>query len=417
MARFSYDAIDRRGARIQGELDAPSRGDAFRQLGSQRLQPIRLELAENSAKNGSKTLRSRSTADAESLPRNIRLSRNQVILFTDELSELLDAGLQIESALRVMAERKELSRLKTLAAVLRRSVREGRPLSAALRSTSPSFGAVYCNLVAAGEMSGSLPQLLKRQAAFLVAIDEIQKKVVAALIYPALIAVLGIGLVFLFMTYLVPQMTILFEKTGRDLPFVTRVLVDVSGFFLQYWWALLLGMVVAILAAWRFVRSPYGRRWWDRTQLRLPLIGPLLRGRFFAQFAQTLANLIANGVPLLSALRLITDATQNKHWHGALAKITDSVGEGISFSRSLQRAGDFPSLFIDMVIVGEQTGDLARALGKSGAKFDKELTLRIERLTALIQPVVILIMAGMVGLVAYSIINGIFDAVSGLQVR
>jgi type II secretory pathway component PulF len=417
MARFSYDAIDRRGARIQGELDAPSRGDAFRQLGSQRLQPLRLELAENSSKNGSKNSHSRSAAESDNLPTNIRLSRSQVILFTDELSELLDAGLQIESALRVMAERKEVSRLKTLAAVLRRSVREGRPLSAALRSTSPSFGAVYCNLVAAGEMSGSLPQLLKRQAAFLVAIDEIQKKVVAALIYPALIAVLGIGLVFLFMTYLVPQMTILFEKTGKDLPFVTRMLVDVSGFFSHYWWALLLGIAVSILAAWRFVRSPYGRRWWDRTQLRLPLIGPLLRGRFFAQFAQTLANLVTNGVPLLSALRLITDATLNKHWHGALSKITDSVGEGISFSRSLQRAGDFPSLFVDMVIVGEQTGDLARALAKSAAKFDKELTLRIERLTALIQPVVILVMAGMVGLVAYSIINGIFDAVSGLQVR
>jgi type II secretory pathway component PulF len=417
MARFSYDAIDRRGARIQGELDAPSRGDAFRQLGSQRLQPLRLELAENGNKNGSKNAHSRSAAESDPLPTNLRLSRSQVILFTDELSELLDAGLQIESALRVMADRKELSRLKTLAAVLRRCVREGRPLSAALRSTSPSFGAVYCNLVAAGEMSGSLPQLLKRQAVFLVAIDEIQKKVVAALIYPALIAVLGIGLVFLFMTYLVPQMTILFEKTGKDLPFVTRMLVDVSGFFSQYWWALLLGIAVLILGAWRFVRSAYGRRWWDRTQLRLPLIGPLLRGRFFAQFAQTLANLVANGVPLLSALRLITDATVNKHWHGALSKITDSVGEGISFSRSLQRAGDFPSLFVDMVIVGEQTGDMARALAKSGAKFDKELTLRIERLTALVQPVVILVMAGMVGLVAYSIINGIFDAVSGLQVR
>ncbi|MBV8587651.1 MAG: type II secretion system F family protein [Verrucomicrobia bacterium] len=417
MARFSYDAIDRRGARIQGELDAPTRSDAFRQLGTQRLQPLRLELAENGSKNGSKNSHARSAAESDNLPTNIRLSRSQVILFTDELSELLDAGLQIESALRVMADRKELSRLKTLAAVLRRSVREGRPLSAALRSTSPSFGAVYCNLVAAGEMSGSLPQLLKRQAAFLVAIDEIQKKVVAALIYPALIAVLGIGLVFLFMTYLVPQMTILFEKTGKELPFVTRMLVDVSGFFSQYWWALLLGIGVVILAAWRFVKSPYGRRWWDRTQLRLPLIGPLLRGRFFAQFAQTLANLVTNGVPLLSALRLITDATLNKHWHTALAKITDSVGEGISFSRSLQRAGDFPSLFVDMVIVGEQTGDLARALAKSAAKFDKELTLRIERLTALIQPVVILVMAGMVGLVAYSIINGIFDAVSGLQVR
>jgi type II secretory pathway component PulF len=141
----------------------------------------------------------------------------------------------------------------------------------------------------------------------------------------------------------------------------------------------------------------------------------VLRGRFYAQFAQTLANLVQNGLPLLNGLQLVRGGTGNEHWQTLIQKVTDYVGEGGSFSRGLEKLTDFPAMFVDMVAVGEQTGDLAKALDKVGQKYDKELNLKIQRLTALIQPVVIFLMAGMVGIIAYSIINGIFDAVSGLQ--
>jgi type II secretory pathway component PulF len=414
MARFVYEAMSRNGQRISGQMEAQSRAEVFRKLDRERLQPI--SLVQQDGNGGVLPDQKRQVSEAKPAG-PIRLSRTQIILFTEEMSDLLDAGLQLEPALRVMEERKELSSLKTMASALRQDVREGSSLSSALRHVSPSFGDLFCNLVSAGEISGSLPQLLKRQATFLVTIDDLQKKVVSALIYPSMIFVLGIGLIFLFMTYLVPQLTVLFDKTGKELPLLTRLLINTSSFLSHYWWAILAGVAAVVVAFSQYIRTSGGKKWWHRTQLRLPLFGAVLKGRFYAQFSQTMANLIGNGIPLLTALRLMNSATANVHLRGLMEKVVDMVGEGGSLSRALQRVGEFPPLFIDMVSVGEQTGDLAKALDKVGRRYDKELNIRIQRLTSLVQPVVILVMACMVGLIAYSIINGIFDAISGLNTR
>jgi type II secretory pathway component PulF len=411
MAVFSYQAVRRDGRRVSGQVEAQSRTEAFRQLDRDSLQPISLE-----QKEGAETRASRTPEVSEALPtRNIRLTGSQIILFTEEMSDLLDAGLQLEPALRLMEERKELSGIKAVASALRQQVREGSSLSNALRLVSPSFGDLFCNLVTAGELSGSLPQLLRRQATFLVSMDDLRKKVVSALIYPSMIFFLGIGLIFLFMTYLVPQLTSLFQKTGKDLPLLTKILVQTSDFFSHYWWAMIGGFAATVFGFFQLIRTPSGRAWWHTTQLRLPLFGSVLRGRYYAQFSQTMANLIANGIPLLNSLRLMITATGNVHLRSMTEKIVEMVGEGGSLSRALQRVGEFPPLFIDMIAVGEQTGDLAQALERIGRRYDKELNISIQRLTSLIQPVVILVMAAMVGLIAYSIINGIFDAISGLR--
>ena len=412
MALFAYQAVGKNGQRVSGEVEAQSRAEAFHKLDRDRLQPISLVQKGGAESNGSTLPKDE---DSGRVLRNIRLSQAQIILFTEEMSDLLDAGLQLEPALRVMESRKELSSLKAVASALRQQVREGISLSHALRVVSPSFSDLFCNLVAAGEISGSLPELLRRQSVFLVAIDDLRKKVVSALIYPSMIFVLGIGLIFLFMTYLVPQLTTLFQKTGKDLPLLTRLLVQTSDLFSHYWWAIIGGVAAIVAGFLQLIRTGSGRRWWHRVQLHLPLFGSVLLGRFYAQFAQTLANLIANGIPLLNGLRLMNAATGNVHLRSLMEKVVDIVGEGGSLSRALQRVGEFPPMFIDMIGVGEQTGDLARALEKIAHRYDKELNIKIQRLTALVQPVVILVMAGMVGLIAYSIINGIFDAVSGLR--
>ena len=411
MALFSYQAVRRDGGRVAGQVEAQSRTEAFRKLDRESLQPISLVQQEGVETNGA-----RAPEISGTLPtRNIRLSGGQIILFTEEMSDLLDAGLQLEPALRVMEGRKELSGIKAVASALRQQVREGSSLSSALRLVSPSFGDLFCNLVSAGELSGSLPQLLRRQATFLVTMDDLRKKVVSALIYPAMIFFLGIGLIFLFMTYLVPQLTSLFQKTGKDLPLLTRLLVQTSDFFSHYWWAIIAVVAAVVFGFLQFIRMPLGRTWWHTTQLQLPLFGSVLRRRYYAQFSQTMANLIANGIPLLNSLRLMTSATGNVHLRSLTEQVVEMVGEGGSLSRALQRVGEFPPLFIDMIAVGEQTGDLAQALERIGRRYDKELNISIQRLTSLIQPVVILVMAGMVGLIAYSIINGIFDAISGLR--
>src|ERR1700736_924953 len=412
MALFSYNAVSQDGGRVSGQVEAQSRAEAFRKLDRERLQPISLVQQEGVEKNGQRPPRG---SDEPEATRNIRLSGSQIILFTEEMSDLLDAGLQLEPALKVMEARNELSSIKSVATALRHQVREGSSLSNALRLVSPSFGDLFCNLVAAGELSGSLPELLRRQATFLVAMDDLRKKVVSALIYPAMIFFLGIGLIFLFMTYLVPQLTSLFQKTGKDLPLLTKLLVQTSAFFSHYWGAIIAAAAAVVFGFLQFIRMPFGRSWWHTTQLQLPLFGSVLRRRYYAQFSQTMANLIANGIPLLNSLRLMTSATGNVHLRSLTERVVEMVGEGGSLSRALQRVGEFPPLFIDMIAVGEQTGDLAQALERIGRRYDKELNISIQRLTSLIQPVVILVMAGMVGLIAYSIINGIFDAISVLR--
>jgi type II secretory pathway component PulF len=410
MPHFSYNAVTREGGRVSGKVEAQSRAEAFRKLDQERLQPISLV-----QQDGAEKKVAQSGGDEEVPTRNIRLTGSQIILFTEEMSDLLDAGMQLEPALKIMEGRNELSSIKTVASALRQHVREGNSLSTALKVVSPSFGDLFCNLVAAGELSGSLPHLLRRQAIFLVAMDDLRKKVVSALIYPALIFVLGIGLIFLFMTYLVPQLMTLFQKTGRELPLLTKVLVGTSGFLSSYWWVIIGSLVGSVVGFLQLTRTQSGRRWWHRAQLQLPLFGAVLRGRFYAQFSETMANLIANGVPLLNSLRLTTSAIGNLHLRAVMEKVVEMVREGGSLSRGLQKTGEFPSLFIDMIAVGEQTGDLAQALERVGRRYDKELNLKIQRLTGLIQPVVILVMAAMVGAIAYSIINGIFDAVGGLR--
>src|ERR1700737_2786017 len=274
MAVFSYNAVSRDGGPTPGQVGAQGRAGAFRKLDRERLQPISLV-----EQDGAETSVPRAKATDEPVAtRNIRLSGSQIILFTEEMSDLLDAGMQLEPALRVMEGRNELSSIKSVASALRQQVREGNSLSSALRVVSPSFGDLFCNLVAAGEISGSLPELLRRQAIFLVAIDDLRKKVVSALIYPSMIFVLGIGLIFLFMTYLVPQLTTLFQKTGKDLPLTTRLLVQTSELFSRYWWAIIAGVAAGVFGFLRFIRTGAGRQWWHRTQLHLPLFGSVLRG-------------------------------------------------------------------------------------------------------------------------------------------
>ncbi|MBI4024413.1 MAG: type II secretion system F family protein [Verrucomicrobia bacterium] len=411
MSVFIYQAVGANGDKVAGELEAQNRIDAYRKLDKENLQPVSLELKD--------LVESQNPPDkSEPLSSGLlTLSRAQIILFTEELSDMLDAGLQLEPALGIMEQRQELSSLKSVTAALRQRVREGRSFSSSLRSVSNHFGELYCNLVAAGEMSGALPQILRRQVGYLTTMDELQARVLQAMIYPAFITGAGVLLLFVFMTVLVPQLTVLFIKTGKELPMATRMLIGVSGFMAHYWWGLLAGGIALGLSFWQAIRQPAGRLWWDEARLKIPFFGPILTARFYAQLAQTLATLVGNGIPLLNGLRLMNRATPNVYLNGLLAKVIDLVAEGGSLSRAFKRVGHFPLVLIDIIAVGEQTGHLSTAFDKVARRYDKELNQRIQRMTALIQPLVIVVMAILVGLVAYSIITGIFQAVSGLRVH
>jgi type II secretory pathway component PulF len=406
MSVFEYQALQADGQPVNGELQAQSRAEAYHKLDRENLQPVYVR---------AKGLPENTAAAVASPTGPITLSKAQVILFTEELSDLLEAGLQLEQALRMMENREEMSALKTVTAVLRQRVREGHSFSSSLRGASASFDDLYCNLISAGEISGALGQIMRRQGRYLLTISELQSRVISALIYPSFITGAGILLMFLFMTVLVPKLTSLFSKSGKQMPLLTQMLISVSNFMAHYWW-LLIGLALgAFFAFFMTIKKPAGRRWWDEKKLKMPLFGPVMSSRFYVQFCQTLATMILNGIPLLNGLRLMKGATPNVFLRELLQRAEELVAEGASLSRALKRVGHFPALLIDMIAVGEQTGDLGIALEKVGTRYDKELNVRIQRLTALIQPTIIVMMAVLVGIVAYSMITGIFDAISGLR--
>jgi type II secretory pathway component PulF len=408
MSLFIYQAVRRDGAKTQGEVEAQDKTEAFRKLENQDLHPVFLDVKGSAAPDLIR--KGNSSGGAKQL-----LTKNQIIAFTEELSDLLEAGLRLEPALRAMEQRVELSNLVSVIEGLRQHVREGVSFSAALKAVSPSFGDLYCSMVAAGELSGTLPQILRRQAKYLATMSELQSRVLNAMIYPAIISVAGIALMGVFMVILVPQLKELLTETGGGLPLPTRILITFSEFLKSYWWAIMIVVVTAGIMFWRYINQTAGRRWWDEAKLKLPLFGTVLSSRFYAQLSQTLATLVTNGVPLLTGLNLMKTAIPNVYLKEILTKLSDIVTEGRPLSLGMKRVGQFPPVFIDVVQVGEQTGDLGMALEKVALRYDKEVTKRIQYMTSLIQPLIIVCLALVVGVVLYSIIAGINQSMTGLK--
>jgi type II secretory pathway component PulF len=395
------------GGRTRGTLEAKSRQEALAQLSRQRLQPIRLQL-EGAAGPAAKAAGPGAAAPAER-----QMNEGQIISFTEELGDLLDAGLQLEGALKMMEQRSEASSLKAVAESLRTQVREGVSLSRALKTASSSFSDLYCNLVAAGEVSGALGPILQRQVLYLKKLSDLKGRVVQALIYPMFVTGAGILLMGLFVVVLVPQLEMLF-KTQKP-PLITQLLLGTSRFLVQWGWMVLVMVALGGIGFWQAIQKPAGRLWWDQARVKIPIAGPVLEAAFYAQFSQTLANLLGNGVTLLQAMQLVSRATPNTYYRVRLEKASEQISEGYSLSRGLRQVGGFADTFLDLVAVGEQTGELAKALDKAGARYEKEMDRRIQRITALIQPVIIVVIALVVGAVVYSIITSIFDAMSGMR--
>ncbi len=430
MPLFAYKALNASGAVTSGELDAGDRTEALRVLDRKGLQPVSLR---ESATAGAASVRKpngKAKAKADEAPNSktaaakedkipdgpIKLKRQEVVLFTEELSDMLSAGLQLEPALKSMENRQELGNLKAVSYKIRQVVRDGVNFSVALKKASPSFGPLYCSLAAAGEASGALDTILKRQAHYLKTLAELQSRLILAMIYPAFLVVAGIGVSIVFVTTLIPQLTALIASTpGGKIPLGAAILIGAAA-FLKKWWIVMILVIVAsaiFFKAWK--DNDANKPAWDRMKLKLPMVGPVITSRFYVQFLETMANLVANGLPLLRALELSRDATYNRSLRQELDRVIEQVGDGRSFSKALIRSGAFPPLLIDMVSVGEQTGKIDISLRRAAERYDKELDKDLQRIMALIMPSVLIVMAGLIGTMAYLMITAIFQTISALH--
>jgi general secretion pathway protein F len=314
-----------------------------------------------------------------------------------------------------METRQQSGNLKLVSRKIRQLVRDGNNFSVALRRCSDSFGPLYCSLAAAGEASGALDTILRRQADYLKMLQELQGRITLALIYPAFLILSGVGVGVIFVTKLIPQLTALLQSTpGASLPLGVRILIGVSD-FLKAWWIvglLLIAATLILFKAWKDAEA--NKPAWDRIKLRLPLYGRVVEHRFFVQFLETMANLVGNGLPLLRSLELTRDATQNIHMRAHADEMIEMVGDGRALSKAMIKSEVFPPLLIDMVAVGEQTGKIDQALRRAAERYDKELNGALQRIMALIMPAVLIVMALLIGTMAYLMITAIFQTISNL---
>ena len=429
MANFTYKALSGSGSVVTGTLDAGDRGEALRQLDRKGLQPVTISQSSGGESPTAKAPKKKAASSVAAAPGKakeeeeipdgpIKLKRTDIVLFTEELSDMLAAGLQLEPALRAMENRQELGNLKVVSAKLRQLVRDGNGFSVSLRKVSPSFGSLYCNLAAAGEASGALDTILERQAHYLKTLQELQGRVVLALIYPCFLILAGIGVGIVFMTQLIPQLTELIENSaGGEVPLGAKLLMGASDFFSKWWIVLILVIAAAMILFKAWKDNEANRPTWDRMKLKLPLFGRVVEHRFYVQFLETMANLVGNGLPLLRALELTRDATPNLYLQDHLGTMLEWVGDGRSLSASLSRTGAFSPLLIDMVSVGEQTGKIDKSLRKAADRFDKELNNSLQAIMALIMPAVLLVMAILIGSMAYLMITAIFQTIESIGSR
>ncbi|PYJ13288.1 MAG: hypothetical protein DME93_04030, partial [Verrucomicrobia bacterium] len=356
-------------------------------------------------------------AQREGPTRNLKIPHGQLLIFTEQLAHLLQAGMTLDEALSILEKRLKQPRVQQMTHSLHQALVDGRSFSQALSEMPRIFPPMYVNLVAAGEASGALPQILLRLVKHLMQAKDLRDRVQQALIYPAFLALAGAILVTIFITFMVPQLTGFMAQTGGALPLPTRILLQVHHAITGYWWVGVLAVVGLIIGFRALVRSEEGRIGWDRFRLLIPGYGGVIRHRYYAQFSRTLGTLMENGVPLLRALDLVTEIAGNRFLEVKLREVRKSVIDGATLSAALQEQKLFPDLFTDMMSVGEQTGHFAETMQAIADVYERELDRSVGVISQLIPPVIIVVIALLVGLVVFSILSAVFEMTHSLQFR
>jgi general secretion pathway protein F len=403
MPIYSYKGLTAQGQGVSGVVDADSPKSA--RLSLRRTGIFPTEVSEE--RLASPALSVSDTRGIASLFE--RVSAQELALLTRQFATLAGAGLPLVECLSTLIEQMEQPVLKRVLSHVRQQVREGRSLADALRSHPRIFSEIYVNMVRAGEESGALEIVLSRLADYTEGQARLLRTVQSALTYPVLMVFVASAILIFLLAYVVPQVTRLFGETGQVLPLTTRILIGVSSFLASYWWSFLfLGVLTALVGA-RLLRTSKGRERCDRILLRLPWVGRLLQRLSVARFARTLSTLLTSGVPILTALNIVTALMSNGLLRRVVEEARTRVQEGESLAAPLKRSGLFPALLIQMIAVGERSGELETMLARAADAYDEEVTTSLARLTSLLEPLTILIMGGVVLFIVMAILLPIFQ--------
>ena len=421
MPLFSYKARKRTGEVIEGTLEVADRPALLLQLEKSGLMPVTITNAKGdsvSARRSDKKVGS--TERYASLPPALRnyLTRakppklQELATFTQQLANLLRSGMPLVVALNSMTHLSSKGIPSEISRQLKTDVMEGRSMSDAMAKQPVVFSELFVNMVRAGEQSGALVEVLVRLSQHYERFADVQQKFVAALIYPAIVGSVGVGIIIFFMTFMMPKFMSIFEGIKVPLPASTKFLMDLSNFMNHYWWLLLIILATVVMVFKRFQSSAAGRRAIDGWKMNAPVLGPVMKLNLFGQFARTLGTLLRNGVPVLTALKITEQIIPNVKLKEAIAQTREAVTDGKTLAQPLARSKMFPQLMLDLLKIGEDTGDLPGALENIATTYENELTLSLRVATNLIEPAMIICMALGVGFLLFSILSAMF-AITG----
>lgn len=401
MQLFHYRAADHAGKVIEGTMEAEAEGGVVTRLHEMGCVPLRI-----AAPNQLSPAR---VGFVLSNPFREKVGARQLLHFTQELATLSTAGLPLDRSLSVLSNLVEGKEFRRVVASLLEAVRAGKTLSTAMSEYPRIFPRLYVNMIGAGESGGVLDKVLKHLCEYLERSIEFKEEVKAALVYPISLAVVsGLSLVVLFV-YVIPRFSVIFEDVGDALPLITVWVIGVSGFLTQYGWVLLLGLIGCILGFVFYINKPAGRLQWDNMRLRFWVLGTLVREIEVARFARTLSVLLSGGVPLLQALATVRGVAGNVVMARAIEQVQARVKEGKGMMGTLSESDVVPPLALHMIGVGEETGRLEEMLAEVAKHYDQEVRRSTKRLTAVLEPLLILTMGGVVGIVVISILMAIFS--------
>ncbi len=402
MPVYEFTALTHAGKKMKGVIDADSLTAARQKIRGQGNYPVDIKETSSKATTTDKT-------SLLSIKIGQSVKQQEVHIATRQLATLLGAGIPLVPALNGLIEQTENRSLKTILAQIKDAVNEGNSLTSALTEHPKLFSKIYINMVRAGEASGSLDVVLDRLAEFGENQHALRSRVKGAMLYPLFMAVVGIAVLFLLITFIVPSITSVFEGTKQALPLPTIILIGISSFLKKFWWAVLFAVLATVAAARWYVGTPAGRRRWDLLKLSLPGFSDLNIKTASALFGRTLASLLQSGVSLITSLQIVKNIVDNVILADLINEACDELEKGKSLSQFFRGNKWFPPMLVQMMAVGEQSGTLDKMLAKAADAYEKEVETKILALTSMIEPVMILAMGLVVSFIVVSILLPIFE--------
>lgn len=396
MPIFSYKGKTLAGTAVTGELKAKSRTQLERLLRSNKI------LVSSVTKKPSE-IRLRIGTGIK----KVHISR-----FTRQFATMIGAGLPMVQCLEILSQQTDVAELRKVITDIKETVQGGTTLSEALSKHRKIFDDLYINMVDAGEVGGALDTILNRLASYKEKADALTRKVKGALVYPAVITVVAIGVVIVMLSVIVPVFVNMFAGLGAELPLPTRIVIGISKIIRGYFPVFTILLVLLVVGYKYFSRTPKGRLIFDKIKLRIPLIGDLIRKSAISRFSRTLGTLITSGVPILDALDITARTSGNQVIHDAIKKSVLSIAEGETITQPLRDSGVFPPMVVQMIGVGEKTGGLDEMLSKIGDFYDEEVDAAVSSLTSIIEPVIIVFMGIVIGGILIAMYLPMFEIVT-----